>query len=124
MRTFLARRLRQNLTDTERKLWNRLRRKQLEGARFRQQVPIGRFIVDFFCPEAMLIVEVDGGQHADEKDLARDEWLAAEGYCVLRFWNNDLLQNADGVVMKILDTVRRRSITPTPTRPPRGGGGK
>ena len=86
-------------------------------------MPIGRFIVDFFCPEAMLIVEVDGGQHAHEKDLARDEWLTAEGYCVLRFWNNDVLQNADGVVLKILDAVRRRSITPTPTRPPQGGGG-
>ncbi len=124
MTTLLARRLRQNRTDAERKLWNRLRRKQLEGARFRQQVPIGRYIVDFFCPEAMLIVEVDGGQHAGERDLARYEWLTAEGYSVLRFWNNDVLQNADGVVLTILDALQRRLHTPTPARPPQGGGGE
>jgi very-short-patch-repair endonuclease len=92
MTTLLARRLRKNRTDAERKLWSRLRRKQLEGVRFRQQAPIGRFVVDFFCPEALLIVEVDGSQHLGEKDRARDEWLAAEGYRVLRFWNNDVVR--------------------------------
>jgi very-short-patch-repair endonuclease len=71
MRTLLARRLRQNRTDAERKLWSRLRRKQLEGARFRQQVPIGAYIVDFFCPEILLIVELDGGQHGSDEDRKR-----------------------------------------------------
>jgi ATP-dependent helicase HrpA/adenine-specific DNA-methyltransferase len=123
MRTLLARRLRQNRTDAERKLWSRLRRKQLEGARFRQQVPIGAYIVDFFCPEILLIVELDGGQHGSDEDRKRDQWLEAEGYRILRFWNNDVLQNTDGVVLTIIGVVQSRLITPTPTRPPQGGGG-
>ena len=123
MTTLFARQLRQNRTDAERKLWNRLRRKQLEGARFRQQTPIGRYIVDFFCPEALLIVEVDGSQHLGERDHMRDEWLTKEGYRVLRFWNNDVLKNTESVVAAIFNALQSRLITPTPTRPPRGGGG-
>jgi very-short-patch-repair endonuclease len=106
MTTLLAQRLRKNRTDAERKLWSRLRRKQLKGARFRQQAPIGRYIVDFFCPEALLIVEVDGSQHLSDKDRARDEWLTAEGYRVLRFWNNDVLKNTDDVVTAIFDALQ------------------
>jgi len=108
MTTLLARRLRKNRTDAECKLWSRLRRKQLEGVRFRQQAPIGRFVVDFLCPEALLIVEVDGSQHLGEKDRVRDEWLTGEGYRVLRFWNNDVLKNTDGVVTAIFDVLKVR----------------
>lgn len=99
-----ARRLRRNLTDAERKLWSRLRRRQLDGHYFRRQVPVGRFIVDFLCKERRLIVEVDGGQHAERRraDAARSLRLQARGYRVIRFWNNDVIGNIDGV----LETIR------------------
>ena len=103
-----ARRLRQNRTDAERALWTRLRRKQLDGARFRQQVPLGAYVVDFLCLEERLIVEVDGGQHAlgTAKDEARTAWLEERGFRVLRFWNNDVLKNLDGVIDVILRVLR------------------
>jgi very-short-patch-repair endonuclease len=100
-----ARKLRNTPTDAEMRLWSRLRRKQLDGFRFRRQQPMGRYIVDFFCPEARLIVEVDGGQHADEGP-ARSDWLTARGYRVIRFWNNDVLGNTEGVVLAILGALR------------------
>ena len=110
----LARRLRSTPTDAEIRLWSRLRRKQLRGFRFRRQHPVGPYVVDFFCPEAKLIVEVDGGQHADSaRDAVRTRWLEARGYCVLRFWDNDVLANTDRVVASILDTLGR----PTPHPP-------
>lgn len=87
------------------RLWSRLRRKQLKGFRFRRQHPFGPYVVDFFCAEAKLIVEVDGGQHADEGE-ARTRWLDARGYRVIRFWNNDVLANTDGVLRMILDALR------------------
>ena len=87
----IARRLRRNPTDAEKRLWSKLRHKQLSGHRFRRQVPIGPYIVDFACLGARLIVEVDGGQHANqiERDNARTAWLGGQGFRVLRFWNND-----------------------------------
>lgn len=99
-----ARQLRRNATDAEIRLWSRLRRKQLAGFRFRRQHPLGSYIVDFFCPEARLIVEVDGGQHGEENahDARRTEWLEARGYRVARFWNNEVLSNTDGVLTAIL----------------------
>jgi very-short-patch-repair endonuclease len=87
------------------RLWSRLRRKQLEGFRFRRQHPLGPYVVDFFCAEAKLIVEVDGGQHADDGE-ARTRWLEARGYRIVRFWNNDVLANTEGVLGKILDALR------------------
>src|SRR6266436_3135393 len=89
MGTSNARRLRMNRTDAERALWERLRRKQLEGLRFRQQVPLGRYVVDFLCAARRLIVEVDGGQHglAIAADRKRTAWLEAGGFRVMRFWN-------------------------------------
>jgi len=78
----LARKLRRTPTDAEIRLWSRLRRKQLEGFRFRRQHPLGPYVVDFFCAAAKLIVEVDGGQHANDGD-ARTRWLAARGYRVI-----------------------------------------
>jgi very-short-patch-repair endonuclease len=101
----LARRLRAMPTDAELRLWSRLRRKQLAGFRFRRQHPLGNYVVDFFCAEAQLIIEVDGGQHADESS-ARENWLKARGYRVVRFWNNDVLANTDGVVERILAALR------------------
>ena len=99
----VARKLRSNPTDAEMRLWSRLQRKQIDGHRFRRQVPFGAYVVDFACLEARLIVEVDGGQHADEikRAAARTAWLEAAGFRVLRFWNNDVLGNTDGVVEAI-----------------------
>jgi very-short-patch-repair endonuclease len=100
----LSRNLRKRQTDAENLLWLHLRRKQLEGLRFRRQHPLGRYIADFVCLEKRLILEIDGGQHAVEKDRdnERDHWLMAEGYRILRFWNNDVLTNIEGV----LETIR------------------
>lgn len=100
-----ARRLRREPTDAERHLWYDLRRKTLGGWRFRRQAPIGRYIADFVCFEARLIVELDGGQHAEARqayDADRTVWLEAEGFRVLRFWNNDVLTNTAGVVEEIV----------------------
>jgi very-short-patch-repair endonuclease len=109
-----ARHLRKNQTDAERALWSHLRLRQIEGFRFRRQQSIGPYIVDFFCPEAKLIVEVDGGQHADriEEDTERTEWLEFRGYKVVRYWNNEVLRNIDGVITDL------QSHLPGPHPPP------
>jgi very-short-patch-repair endonuclease len=101
MPSVLARKLRRTPTDAEMRLWWHLRQKQLAGFRFRRQHPLGPYVVDFFCAEAKLVVEVDGGQHADEND-ARTRWIEAQGYRVIRFWNNDVLGNTEGVLLMIL----------------------
>jgi very-short-patch-repair endonuclease len=97
-----ARRLRANSTSAEALLWRYLRRSPVLGTHFRRQVPIGRYVVDFACMAAHLVVEVDGSQHAEgpvaEADLVRTRWLESEGYRVIRFWNNDIAQNIDGVI--------------------------
>jgi very-short-patch-repair endonuclease len=105
MASSIARTLRQNPTDAERRLWLRLRKRQLEGCRFRRQAPLGPYVVDFACLAARLVIEVDGGQHSwqAEKDAARRSWLEANGFHVLRFWNNEVHGNLEGV----LETVRR-----------------
>ena len=102
-----ARRLRKTMTDAEQALWRNLRDRQVEGCRFRRQVPIGRYIVDFACLERRLIVEVDGGQHEVNQadDAVRDAWLKKEGYRVLRLWNNDVLSNREGVLQKIAEAL-------------------
>jgi very-short-patch-repair endonuclease len=100
-----ARQLRANATDPEVRLWRHLRRSPLLGSHFRRQVPIGPYVADFACMAARLIVEVDGSQHGDSTVKARDDsrtrWLEREGYRVLRFWNNDLIQNIQGVLETI-----------------------
>jgi len=103
-----ARSLRKNSTDVESLLWGRLRGRRLEGVKFRRQVPIGRCIVDFLTVEKRLIVELDGGQHAldKEKDAERTAVLEGLGYTVLRFWNNDVIENMEGV----LDVIRRECL--------------
>jgi very-short-patch-repair endonuclease len=87
------------MTDAERLLWRHLRQRQMAGLKFRRQHPLGRFIVDFVCIEAALVIEVDGGQHGEREaeDAARTAWLNSQGYRVLRFWNNEILDNIDAV---------------------------
>jgi very-short-patch-repair endonuclease len=104
-------------TDAERKLWWHLRhRLPVERTHFRRQVQIGQFIADFVSHKAKLVIEVDGGQHSEKvkADCARTEFLAREGYRVLRFWNNDVLQNIDGV----LEVIALALTAPTPTPNP------
>jgi very-short-patch-repair endonuclease len=99
-----ARKLRRDMTDAESKPWFLLRDRRLTGFKFRRQVPIGPYIADFACFANRLIVEADGGQHADSPhDAERDVWLSAQGYRILRFWNSDILANAEGVVLRIIE---------------------
>jgi very-short-patch-repair endonuclease len=101
-----ARELRKRMTGAERKLWFALRDRRFARFKFRRQAPIGRFVADFICFERRLVIEVDGGQHADSlSDLRRDRWFAANGYRVLRFWNNEVLKNLDGVMTLLADTL-------------------
>ena len=117
-RTKIARHLRRNATDVERVLWRELREK-FPGQRFRRQHPIGQHIADFACPEMKLAVELDGGQHAarSEADDARTEYLAAHGYRVIRFWNNDVLENLQGVLESIGKELTHDPPHPNPLRP-------
>jgi very-short-patch-repair endonuclease len=111
-RVVRARRLRQNQTDAERKLWTALRNRQIEGAKFVRQYPIGRYVADFVCREAMLVIEVDGGQHAEsEADEGRTALMNMRGYSVLRFWNNEVLQNLPGC-LEALSAVLRGNPSP------------
>src|SRR5205809_1079301 len=102
-----ARRLRRNQTDAERALWFCLRDRRLAGFKFRRQMPVDRYVVDFCCEASRLVIELDGGQHAvrSVQDAERTAALEAQGYLVLRFWNNDVLQNIDGVLESILATL-------------------
>ena len=123
-----ARKLRANMTDAERKLWSKLRGAQLDGHSFRRQHPIGSYVADFWCADAKLVVEVDGGQHGFApnalRDATRTQMLARQGIKVIRFWNNDVLQNIGGVWDVIAQEIRERvPSTPTPTLPLSGGGG-
>ncbi len=86
------------MTDAEQRLWLHLRGRRLEGFKFKRQWTLGRYVVDFCCLEARLIVEVDGGQHNEEADAVRSAWLEAEGFRVRRFWNNDVVENLGGVL--------------------------
>ena len=137
-----ARRLRLNQTCAEERLWQRLRRFPVQGTHFRRQVPIGPYIADFACMAAHLVIEVDGSQHGVGENVTRDEartrWLESAGYRVIRFWNNDITNNMDGVLESIYAAVhgstvaepvpfkhnrRRRpsaEVRPTPAHTPRG----
>ena len=104
--TARPRQLRQNASIAENRLWYMLRNRNLEGHKFVRQFPFGPFIADFACREAALIVELDGGQHADNwADEKRTAFLNAEGYSVLRFWNNEVFENRDGVLSAILRVI-------------------
>ena len=95
-----ARQLRKNSTDAERRLWYQVRDRRLEGWKFRRQVPIGPFVADFVCADARLVVEIDGGQHGEreERDMARTAYLESCGYRVVRFWNNEVMADIEGVL--------------------------
>ena len=116
--------VRKEPTDAEKKLWQLLRRKQLDGYRFRRQVPIGPFIVDFACLAERLVIEVDGGQHAVEadKDARRTRWLEEKGLRVVRFWNNQVLGHPEGVI-QVIQSALADGDTPLPDPPPQGGRG-
>jgi very-short-patch-repair endonuclease len=116
-----ARGLRKSMTDTERALWRALRDKQLEGRKFRRQYPIAGYIADFVCIEAGLVIELDGGQHAEQVayDTRRTEGMKMAGYRVIRFWNNEVLENMDGV----LEALRLTLLQPHPNPPLQGRGG-
>jgi very-short-patch-repair endonuclease len=103
-----ARALRRRMTDAEMLLWSRLRAGQLDGRKFTKQFPIGKAVVDFACRRAKLVVELDGGQHAGatEADAARTQLIEAHGYRLIRYWNNDVMSNVDGVLEDILRQLR------------------
>ncbi|HEV2599042.1 endonuclease domain-containing protein [Sphingopyxis sp.] len=115
--TMRSRELRLNATPAERKLWEQLSARKVVGIRFNRQFPIGPFICDFVSRSAKLIIEVDGGQHAVdvEKDRARTAYLEAQGYRVIRFWNNDVLERIEGVVIEI-ERVLADMPSPNPSR--------
>jgi very-short-patch-repair endonuclease len=109
-----AKKLRSNMTDAERRLWYRLRGHRFGGIKFKRQVPIGPYVVDFACKSQRLVLEIDGGQHADnEADRIRDQRLLEQGYKVLRFWNNDVLRNTNGVLEAIAGALIN-DIGPSP----------
>ena len=112
--TSRSRGLRKDSTDTERKLWSVLRSRQLNGFKFRKQAEIDGYVVDFLCAERRLIIEVDGGQHTPESDARRTAYLESQGFRLIRFWNNDVLQNLDGVWATIETALE--STPPHPTR--------
>jgi len=104
--------LRVSMTDAERKLWRALRARAI-GVKFRRQVPLGPYVVDFVCFERRLIIEVDGGQHADcQRDRTRDDYFAKHGFRTIRFWNNDVMSNIEGVMIALT-----ASLSPSPGAP-------
>lgn len=108
-----ARALRKSETDAERRLWQLLRNRNLQPFKFRRQHPIGPYIVDFVCLDWKLVIEVDGGQHMEQVryDSARTSFFEASGYRIVRFWNNDVLTNTDGVLQAICDALK---LSPSP----------
>jgi very-short-patch-repair endonuclease len=115
-KTVLARRLRRDGTDVEKKLWHRLRNGQICNARFRRQHPAGGYILDFYCPALALAIELDGGQHAQSgpRDRERDTWLKQKGVTVLRFWNTDVIDNMNGVLEVIAAKISELRSVPAP----------
>jgi very-short-patch-repair endonuclease len=126
----VARQLRARMTDAERKLWFALKDRRFSAFKFRRQVPTGPYIADFVCFESRLIIEVDGGQHAESvRDVERDDWLVKNEFRVLRFWNNDLLQNLESVLTTLSEQLDRTPhpssrLCETPPSPARGEGKK
>ena len=119
-----ARRLRRQATDGERRLGSHLRNRQLGGFKFRRQETIGRLVADFACVECRLVIEADGGQHTDDADRGRTAYLNSLGWSVLRFWNNDLLQDSAGVLEVILRACHERNEgKPSPYPLPLAGEG-
>jgi very-short-patch-repair endonuclease len=111
-----AKRLRQQMTDVETKLWYHLRAKRFDGVKFRRQHPIEGYIVDFVCLKKRVVIELDGGQHCDNaRDVQRDAVLQAQGFTVLRFWNHEVIENIDGVLHVIAQHVDAYAPPPYPS---------
>ena len=115
-----ARELRKNQTEAEKLLWSKLRNKQLNGFKFRRQHPFPPYILDFFCEELNLAIECDGGQHTEEKDKKRSNFIESNNIKILRYWNNEIIDNIEGVLEDILNNIN----TPSPKPPPQGEGSK
>ena len=102
-----AKQMRSNMTDAESELWYYLRAKRFYGLKFKRQVLIGEYIVDFLCKEKNIVIELDGGQHNEDdnivKDNERTKFLESQGYIVIRYWNNDIMQNIDSVLSDLKD---------------------
>ncbi len=109
-----ARRLRRDTTDAEKKLWQYVRAGRFDEVKFRRQHPVPPYIADFCCVAARLIVELDGSQHSHEVDAARTRYLESQGWCLLRFWDNDVLRETDAVLDAIWNAVSNRTLSPTP----------
>jgi very-short-patch-repair endonuclease len=108
MANLIARDFRRHMTDPERLLWYSLRARRFGGRKFRRQHPIGPFVVDFACVDQKLVIEADGGQHAESlSDAARTKWLEAQGWRVLRFWNGDILCRTEDVLEEIRQAIER-----------------
>ena len=120
----LKRRLRSNMTGPETRLWSRLRARQLQGLKFRRQHGIGPYIVDFYCPEQSLVIEVDGDSHADAdqivKDQLRDKYFQSLGLRVIRYFNNDIVKNLAGVLEDLAEKLASGSTSPRPSLRRRG----
>ena len=112
--TARARSLRSNMTDVERRLWMALKGKQIAGYRFRRQHPIDTYIVDFACVERMLVIELDGSQHQNQEayDEDRSRYLNQQGWQIVRFWNNEVLENLDGVLEVIVEKLKSTALSP------------
>jgi very-short-patch-repair endonuclease len=110
--------LRRNATDAERELWRHLRCRQIDGAKFRRQHPFGHYILDFACLERRIAIELDGGQHAEQTsyDARRTRFLGDAGFVVLRFWNNEVFENSEGV-LEVIWTATRDRANPSPPKP-------
>jgi len=118
----LAKALRKRMTDAERLLWRHLRNRELGGWKFRRQYPVGPYIVDFICLEKNVVIEVDGGQHAENEklDIQRSTYLKKMGYQVFRFWNNQVMQETEAVleaILNILTNEKQNSPSPQPSPP-------
>ncbi len=120
-----ARKLRAEMTPQERKVWAKLRElNRMLGLHFRRQAPIGPFIADFADLGRRVVIEIDGGGHGGERDQRRDEWLAAQGFQVLRFWNPEVSGNIEGAMQLVLDAVGPFDEAPPPHPSPTVGGGR
>jgi len=108
MNIIQTRELRKNMTDAEKKLWSLLRNRQFEGLKFRRQHAIGKYIVDFICFEKKIVIEVDGSQHLENRiyDANRTEWLQKQDFKVIRFWNNDVLNEIEVVLDKLYEKIK------------------
>ena len=109
-----AKRLRRDMTDAERRLWRHLRAARLEGFKFRRQHPVPPYVLDFCCVEVGLAIELDGSQHSEARDASRSRYLESQGWRIVRFWDNDVLNKTDAVVEAIWNILSRPTLSPTP----------